>query len=124
MKKGNYLFGITTVVLIVWILFCSTQTVMSQGKADAESLKQYYAAMEQEYLSDMEQILTDKGYQNSGITIRWVSDEAGNRVYTVMVHHQKIDKLSAQEQESLLEELSEAEFEDENSTFCYQVWTA
>lgn len=124
MRKKDYLFGIATVLFIAVILFCSTQTVMSQEKTDKISSKQYYAAMEQKYLADMQQMLTDMGYQNSGITIRWVADETGHRNYTVMIHHWKIDKLNMQERKELQEVLSKTEFEDTDCTFCYEFWTA
>ena len=123
MGKRNMLFGATTVLLVMVILFCTTQTVMSQGKADMKSQKRYYAAMEQEYLSNMKQMLADMGYQNTGVTIRWISDEVGSRIYTVMIHHQKIDTLSIQEQELLQEKLSGTDFEDENCFFVYEFLT-
>ncbi|MBO5210282.1 MAG: hypothetical protein J6B68_13230 [Lachnospiraceae bacterium] len=123
MGKRNGLFGVVTVLLVMVILFCTSQTVLSQEKADVRSQKKYYAAMEQEYLSGVKQMLTDMGYQNSGVTIRWVTDEEGSRIYTVMIHHQKIDNLSMQEQKLLQEKLSGTEFEDDNCIFVYEFLT-
>lgn len=122
-NKKNILFGVTTIVLVMVILFCTSQTVMSKEKADVKSQKQYYAAMEKEYVSEMKQMLSGMGYQNSGVTIRWVLDETGSRIYTVMIHHQKIDNLSMQEQGLLQQKLAETEFEDENCTFVYEFVT-
>ncbi len=120
MNRKNMVFVVTTIALIMVILFCTSQTVMSQEKADMRSQKQYYAAMEQEYLLELKQLLADFGYNNSGVTIRRVSDEAGNRNYTVMIHHKKISHLSIQEQEVLQEELTKTEFVDENCSFAYE----
>lgn len=120
MNRKNMVFVVTTIALIMVILFCTSQTVMSQEKADMRSQKQYYAAMEQEYLAELKQLLADSGYNNSGVTIRWVSDETGNRNYTVMIHHKKISHLSIQEQEVLQEELMKTEFVDEKCSFAYE----
>ena len=123
-RMRNILFGATTVLLVIMILFCTSQTVMSKEKADVRSQKQYYAAIEQEYLSEMKQMLSDLGYANSGVTIRWVSDESGSRSYTVMIHHKKINYLSVQEKELLQEELAKTEFVDENCIFAYEFLSA
>ena len=68
-------------------------------------------------------MLCQKGYSNSGITIRWVSDSEGLRVYTVMIHHKKIESLDNNGKKELLHELSATEFEDGSCTFSYEFIT-
>ena len=123
MKRKKFLLGITTLLLILVILFCTTETGMSHYRSDTGRDKQYYALMEKEYLSGMERLLEEKGYSNSGITIRWISDEDGMRTYTVMIHHRKIDRLDVKEKEALIRELSETEFSGAGCTFCYEFLT-
>ena len=76
--------------------------------------------METNYYADLAKLLGDKGYRNSGITIRWVSEEAGRRDYTVMIHHRNMKLLDETEKEELMRELAETEFQDERCTFHYE----
>ena len=121
MKRKNCLFLIMTMLLVLIILFCTTETVMSQGRVSRQ--KQYYADMEKQYLSDIKNTLNEKGYPQSGITIRWVSDGEGLRSYTVMIHHRKINSLNNNEIEELQKELTVTEFNDESCTFSYEFLT-
>ena len=118
MKRKDCLFVIMTMLLVLLILFCTTETVMSQSSACRQ--KQYYADMEKQYLSDIKRTLCEKGYSNSGITMRWVSDSEGLRTYTVMIHHRKIDALDNNGKEELLHELLVTEFEDGSCSFSYE----
>lgn len=120
MWKRNLLFGIAVIVSVLILSFCVTETVMSQSRADHKRERQYYSAMEKEYYRDMKELLAGKGYADSGITIRWVSGEEGERNYTVMIHHRKITQLNDMGKEELRQELMETEFKDAGCTFCYE----
>lgn len=119
-RKKNLSFGIAVIIAVFVLSFCTTETVMSQSRADHRREKQYYSAMEKEYRADMRELLARKGYTNSGITIRWVSEGTGERSYTVMIHHRKITQLDDAGKEELLRELMETEFQDTGCTFCYE----
>ena len=69
------------------------------------------------YYHDLRGLLEESGYFNSGITIRWVSEEGEGRTYTVMIHHREIDLLSSSEKEALMQALSQAEFDDQSCRF-------
>lgn len=124
MNRKNIVFGVMTTVLVMVILLSTSQTVMSKEKADLRSIKQYYAVKEQEYVSEIKAVLSEMGYSNSGVTLRRVSDEEGNRIYTIMIHHQRIDSLSVEEKEKLKKQLGMAEFEDAACCFIYEFITA
>ena len=124
MKKKSISFIILVILSVLIIVFCTKETVMSQSKANDKSVKQYYAAMEETYYTDIRALLNEKGYSNSGVTIRWVSDDGESRTYTVMIHHRGIDVLSEQEKEALAQELSQAEFDDLRCSFHYEFITA
>lgn len=119
-RNKNFSFGIAVMISVLVLSFCTTETVMSQSKADRRRGRQYYSAMEKEYYADMRALLTREGYVNSGITIRWVSEETGERNYTVMIHHRKITQLDDAGREALMRELMETEFQDARCTFCYE----
>ena len=123
MERRNYSFWVMTMLLIIIILFCSTQTVLSQSRGISKEQRQYYADMEKEYLSNIESLLYKKGYLHSGINIRWVSDVEGLRDYTVMIHHSRIDSLDIHEKEALLNELKTVEFKDSGAIFSYEFIT-
>lgn len=123
MRKKKLSFVIAVIFSVLVLLFCTTQTVMSQNSTDSRGEKQYYAQMEKEYYSNMRQMLTEMGYSDSGITIRWVSNGDGMRTYIVMIHHRRIDRLDEKEKEELLLELAAAEFPDRRCTFQYEFLT-
>lgn len=123
MKKESILYGIAVIIPVLVILFCTTETVMSQEKTNNRAEKKYYASMEKEYHNNMKHLLDEKGYLNSGITIRWIAEADGTRNYTVMIYHRKIDNLNEQEKEALIRELLETEFEDIRCTFQYEFLT-
>lgn len=123
MEKKNISFIITVILSVLVILFCTKETVIGQSRADMSSQKLYYAPMEEEYVAQMRQMLANKGYSNSGITIRWVLEEEGMRVYTVMIYHKWIDRLDEKGKEALLQELEQTEFIDQYCSFCYEFLT-
>lgn len=123
MERKNCAFWVMTMLLVIIILFCSTQTVLSQSRGMNKGQRQYYADMEKEYLSDIESLLCEKGYLHSGINIRWVSDVEGLRDYTVMIHHSRINALDIHEKEELLDELKTMEFKDSSVIFSYEFIT-
>ena len=124
MKKKSISFIILVILSVLIIVFCTTETVMSQSRSDDRRRKQYYTKMEEAYYTDISALLDEKGYSNSGITIRWVSDDGESRDYTVMIHHRGIDVLSEKEKEALAQELSQAEFDDLRCSFNYEFITA
>lgn len=121
MKRKDCLYVIVTMLLVMLILFCTTETVMSQSRTSRQ--RQYYSDMEKQYLSNIKNTLCEKGYPCSGITMRWMSDDGNVRNYTVMIHHRKINLLGNNEKEALLNELSVSEFNNESCTFSYEFIT-
>lgn len=120
MRGKDISFGIIVLLSVLLLLFCAKETVMSRDRAGAGEKKQYYALMEEEYCMNMRHLLDEKGYRNSGITIRWISDGQGTRDYMVFIHHRKIERLDDQGKEKLLRELSQTEFADKQCTFHYE----
>lgn len=120
MKRKNNFLTAASIFLIFVILFCSTETVMSQNKTDDRRTRQYYAAMEEEYRTNISQMLNEKGFVNSGVNIRWVSDGDGTRTYTVIIHHIRLNTLDDNVKDELLHELAELEFRDERCSFRYE----
>lgn len=119
MKRKNILLTLITILLISVILFCSTETVMSQNKTYSARCARYYDAMEEEYRSSLEKTLDEKGFANSGVNIRWISNDDGTRAYTVIINHRRINSLDGNGRDKLLHEFAELEFKDEGCSFSY-----
>lgn len=111
MKKR---FVFVTVMLILLTVFCTTGTVigMENGKDNVD--EKYYRQMEKEYVATVRQLLQDKGYENSGVSLTKVLYEDGTREYTLSVHHKRIANL-AEEERAVLEEILKGCAEPENN---------
>lgn len=111
---------ITSIALIFVIAFCITGTVISQSSHGSRIDEKCYKEMEAAYEEDIRSLLTEKGYENSGITMTHVIDENGKRTYTVTIHHGRIDRLSEEEKQELLFECSEIDFPDKTCGFSHK----
>lgn len=120
MKRKNFLMTITTIFLIFVIVFCHAETVMSQNKIGDTQVRRYYDAMEEEYRANIAEALKERGFANSGVNIRWVSDGDGIRTYTIIIHHSGINMLDNQGREELLKEFAKFEFADKKCSFNYE----
>lgn len=109
-----------TVMMVVIIAFCITETVISQSNEARYMEEKYYDDLEADYLAELKLILTSEGYRNSGVTMTRVTEADGMRSYTVNIHHKLIDKLSSDEQEQLEEMLGEIPFPDTSCSFCHK----
>lgn len=118
MKKG---FGILTVLLVLVIIFCVKGTVMSKENDERAKQNHYYAALERDYLERTRRLLDEEGYLNCGINLTRVTYEDGRRVYTVLIHHRRLERLSDEEKLELENLLSKMEFHNEVCIFCYEM---
>ena len=94
---------------------------MSKENNERARQNRYYAALEKEYLTRTQALLEEEGYRNCGINMRRVTYEDGSREYTVLLHHRKLDRLSAEAKTVLEKQLSEKEFTDETCSFRYEM---
>ena len=94
MKKAGFLV-VTILILVLGISM--TVKAASQRTEDITFSKEQYRMMEEEYLEEVRDILLEKGCKNAGITLTYVTDEIGNRKYTVTAHHTKLEKMDAQQ---------------------------
>ena len=115
-KKGVHFLG-AVIGLSVIIIFMTTMTVRSQSNIENAQMERYYREQEAEMVKDVRQMLNDKGYDNSGITLTRVVNEDGSREYTLTVHHKKITQLSEAGKADLKLQLEECSFEGENCSF-------
>ena len=93
---SNIMFYVTTVLLILTIVFCNeAQRIENQVK-------------EQQLLTKVKQYLNENGCCNSGVTLTYVMDESGACDYTFTIHHKRINDMSEEEREAFSAELMQA----------------
>lgn len=117
MKNG---FGIVTVLLVLVIAFCVRGTVMSKENTEHIREKERYAVWEQTFKKDVRNVLAGQGYPDSGITMNWVKKD-GRRIYTVAVHHGRIDGLEKEERERLVQTLLQVRAGEEGCGIVFEL---
>ena len=78
---------------------------MSRNDLSMAELEGYYREQEKELVQEARDFLNESGYINSGV------------MYTLTVHHGKIDKLCEEDRNELMAALEQINFADENSVF-------
>ena len=89
------------VLVLMIIIMVFVFGIEITAKADCEkerkmNLKQR-KIVENEYLEEIKQILSIKGYKNAGITLTYRTDMEGNIKYTVTLYHERISHMKEQE---------------------------
>lgn len=119
-KKELAITAIVTVVLVLITAFSVSGTVIGQNKGDDRARKQYLRVAEQEYVQEIRNLLEEKGYCSSGVTMNRVIEEDGTREYTVTIHHRRIESLSDEQKNALIAECQSIGFPAENCSFCHE----
>lgn len=109
-----------TAVLIFVIAFCICGTAAGQTREGNREEEQYYSILEQTYVSQIRDLLEERGYRNSGVTMNRVRLEDGSRQYTVTIYHRRIMNLTLDEQEELLDACRMIEFPVEDCNFFHE----
>ena len=111
----SYMAGTVLLVLIA-ALFVGC-TAMSRTDIGTRELEEYYLTKEQALTKDVRELLAVKGYENSGVMVTRVIEDDGSRLYTIAVHHKRIDLLDDKERQMLLSQVENLVFDDEACSF-------
>ena len=115
---SNIMFYITTVLLILTIVFCIGSTVKSESGNETQRIEN--RVREQQLLMQVKQYLNENGYRNSGVTLTYVMDESGKCDYTFTIHHNRINAMSEEERDDFRTELSQICAVSEGTTISYE----
>lgn len=107
-----YRFYLLTIGLLLFSFMMMTVSVNAAEDKRLQHKDEYYEEIEDCYIRELREALSTGGYRNAGITMTKVFYEDGQREYTVKLHHKRMERLTMQEQQDLLDELSEIEFAD------------
>ena len=120
-RKADTVRLVTVTVLLVLIAaFFFGGKALSRTAMDTKELEEYYRAKEQELFREIRELLSKEGLENSGIMLTRVVEENGSRLYTVTVHHGRIDDMDTVQQEELMGRLQELNFADDNCSFTHK----
>lgn len=109
--KSIVLIVVALAVAVVTFITTSI-TVTSCKKGAASDNAAYYHQLEQAYVKEARKVMNEQGYFDAGITMTRRMNEAGDRIYTVKVHHNRLNNASFEKTNELMELLSNIPFED------------
>lgn len=113
------IMAVTVLLVLAGVLLVS-MTALGRDRDVLREQKEYYKAIEQEYIKDMQIFLADQGYEDSGITMNRVIEADGSLQYVVTIHHRRIEQLDLEGREQLLAKCREIEFPDKECSFYHQ----
>lgn len=101
----RYSFLISTIVFILVIVLCISSTVKGQNSKKLNIRNDYYNKIEDQYVDDIKSKLNDMGFEYAGVTLtKTINNEICT--YTLQIHHKKLDKMSAQERNLVINKLN------------------
>ena len=109
--KSIVLIVVALVIAVVTFITTSI-TVTSCKKGAASDNAAYYHQLEQAYVKEARKVMNEQGYFDAGITMTRRMNETGERIYTVNVHHNRLNSASSEKTNELMELLSNIPFED------------
>ena len=116
-KESKAEFVVVTVLLVLFAALLFGSTAISMTEADTRELEEYYLEKERQLTGEIRRLLQEEGFDNSGIMVTRVVEEDGSRLYTVTVHHGRIDSMDPSGREELLDRLRALNFTDDNCLF-------
>lgn len=117
-KKG---FIILTTFLVLVIAFSIVGTVNSKEDRNHKVEENYYKQLEEEYVQKIREYLSEEGYKNSGVMLTRTVYEDGLREYQISIHISRLNKMSEEEKDMLIEKLKEKAFDDDNCSFVHSL---
>ena len=98
--------GILTTFLVICIVIAAVPAVCRAGESRNEKLEdEAFRELAGEYKASLRDYLEEKGYENAGITLTYVSLKDGERTYTALIHHRRFASLSDAEKDTFSESL-------------------
>ncbi len=115
-RRGYRVLG-AAVALLVLLAAAGGITASAREKIAREEQEAYCREQEKLLVREVREYLSEQGYRNSGVTLTRTRFEDGSLEYKLTVHHGKIDNMTEEEREELLEELEAFTFPVENGSF-------
>ena len=110
-QEDVVLIAVAFVIAVVMFIVTSI-TVNSRTKGATLDNAAYYHQLEEEYVKEARKIMNGQGYFDAGISMTRRMNEAGERIYTVKVHHNRLMDGPSDKADELMELLANIPFED------------
>lgn len=111
-KVVKIIMGILmTVLVVIGLAFFVSGTVLSQTEEAFIKDEATLRVLEKEYVSAVREYLEKQGFEDSGVTLTWITQEDGSRCYEILLHHRKMNTLDLTEREELFTEVRKLAFE-------------
>ena len=109
----RYSFLISTIVFILVIVLCISSTVKGQNSKKLNIRNDYYNKIEDQYVDNIKSKLNDMGFEYAGVTL---TKTFNNEIctYTLQIHHKKLDKMSAEERNLVINKLNTIKISSKN----------
>lgn len=108
----SFVLIVVALVIAVVTFITTSITVTSCKKGAASDNAAYYHQLEQAYVKEARKVMNEQGYFDAGITMTRRMNEDGDRIYTVKVHHNRLNNASSERTNEVLELLTNIPFED------------
>ena len=108
--KKSVKFFVGTLIVVVLLALGIKGTVVSREYGQDRTDRAVLRALEQEYISEVKTLLTNSGYENSGVMLNYVKD-GDTLYYTITVHHDAITTLTDAEKSVLKAQILALAFE-------------
>lgn len=108
--KKSVKFFVGTLIVVVLLALGIKGTVVSREYGQDKTDRAVLRALEQEYISEVKTLLTNSGYENSGVMLNYVKD-GDTLYYTITVHHDAITALTDAEKAVLKAQILALAFE-------------
>jgi len=109
---------ITIITIGLFLILMSVFGIKASGRerAAAGDYSEKYRTEEREYVDSVRAKLTELGYSQAGLVMTKVVNEDGTIIYTLTIHHSRIDKMNEYERKQLSDIITEETIDVENST--------
>lgn len=116
----RHAFSITTVLLLFVTVLSMAGTVNSRERDLYEINNPHIIEEEKSCMRQVKSILEEHKCKNSGITMTKTMDIQGSRQYEIVIHHDKIARMSRKEKGDLCRDLEQIKFSRNNFTITYE----
>ena len=117
----QFFFVVTVIFLSCFSTLSLKQTVFAaKDTVEVCQEPEHVREVEKEYEAQVRRLLEERLFANSGVMMTKVIYGDGYVEYTVQIHNDRIDRLPACEQESLIRQLELLEFPLPDSTVCHE----
>lgn len=114
-------FFLLTCLLVFIAAFSVAGVAQCQSMEALAEEEAYLNGLEEAYVTALRAYLEQAGYRNSGVMLTRTVFEDGSRECRIEIHNRRFDRLSEEQQQMLVQELSALAFSADQCSFCFSL---